>query len=608
MWIYLSPHLDDVAYSCGGLLWTQTRAGEEVSVWTLFAGDPPAGELSPFARHMHQRWAMTERSFGGRRTEDRESCVTLGADYRHDRYNTCLYRRGGRRNRFLYPTPKHMFGNLSRRDAGLAKELAGDLSRALPAEVRVVAPLGLGNHVDHVLTRLVAERLGRPLWYYEDFPYALQEPDKNDQVLDSAWESEVFPVSAAALEAWQAAVAAHGSQIEVCWNTESDMREALSRHLKRVGGVRLWRRKSARPVRDAGAGDGRSAWLLVPHQMAPMSPALPMGGGVSSMIDLAEGLHRAGVDVTLGGHLHEETDYCHNGVAYRHLAADAGAEQNLSLLSDQGFDVIVAHRGHVLERSARYFPFAVKILRVIDLYLRTHRVPPQAINRRADAVIAVSRFVKDALSAWGIREQKIGVIANGLRTNLFFRNPDTAREDNLIVSILVEACDRLMEDDPDLRLEVYGSVGLWRQREEVLDWRKITSRSPNIVYKGATAQEDLAQAFNRASLCVVPSDPKMIMEGFGRVSLEAQGCGCPVVVSRSGGLPETMVEGETGIIVDPLDAETLAEAIRGLLADKEKRAAMSLRAEQHARRFTVDEAARTFLGVAAKIRDSAAIA
>ena len=109
--------------------------------------------------------------------------------------------------------------------------------------------------------------------------------------------------------------------------------------------------------------------------------------------------------------------------------------------------------------------------------------------------------------------------------------------------------------------------------------------------------EDLARVFNRASLCVVPSDPKAIQEGFTRVSTEAQACGCPVVVSRSGGLPETMVEGETGVIVDPLSEETLADAIGRLLADKGKRDEMSRKAEQYAKRFTVDDAARAFLGV-----------
>lgn len=619
MWIYLSPHLDDAAYSCGGLLWTQTQAGEEVGVWTLFAGDLPAGRLSPFAEHMHARWGITDRSFGARRAEDDRACAMLGAEYRHFSFRDCIYRRGGPRARFLYPTDKHIFGKLSPADSGVADELAGELTRALPPGAQLVCPLGLGNHVDHLLTRLVAERLGRPVLYYEDFPYALQEPGKNNQVMDSAWEYQIFPLSPAALNTWQAAVAAYASQLGVCWGTESDMREALSRHLDRVGGVRLWRRKMSPQVRDARARDARTKFLLVPHQSIPVSPSLPMGGAVAGMFDLAESLHRAGVDVTLAAALHEGKNYRHNGVTYHNLVPAGGLDRNFSLLSDRRFDVILANRGRVIEQAARYFPFAVKILRVMDVFFRSHGAPPEAINLRADAVIAVSEFIKHATVKWGVREEKIEVINDGLRTDVFCRNHDIAREENLIVFagatipgkgilILLKACNLLMLRNPDIRLEVYGSVGLWEQGKELVDWPKITSVRPNIVYKGATTKEDLARAFNRASLCVVPSDPNVLREGFPRVSTEAQGCGCPVIVSASGGLPETMVDGETGVVVDPLTEETLADAIGRLLADRGKRDEMSRKAEQYAKRFTVDDSARAFLNVIEEKRKIAATA
>ncbi len=53
--IYLSPHLDDAVYSCGGRIWQDVRRGDTVEIWTIFAGDP-AGELSRFARELHACW------------------------------------------------------------------------------------------------------------------------------------------------------------------------------------------------------------------------------------------------------------------------------------------------------------------------------------------------------------------------------------------------------------------------------------------------------------------------------------------------------------------------------------------------------------------------
>ena len=62
------------------------------------------------------------------------------------------------------------------------------------------------------------------------------------------------------------------------------------------------------------------------------------------------------------------------------------------------------------------------------------------------------------------------------------------------------------------------------------------------------------------------------VEAFGIVFLEAAACGVPVVVGRSGGAPETVVPGETGALVDPLDPGALAGVLVGLLsrADREE--------------------------------------
>ena len=55
-WIFISPHLDDIALSCGGLVWELAHAGDQVSIWTICAGEPPVAPLSPFAESLHDRW------------------------------------------------------------------------------------------------------------------------------------------------------------------------------------------------------------------------------------------------------------------------------------------------------------------------------------------------------------------------------------------------------------------------------------------------------------------------------------------------------------------------------------------------------------------------
>jgi phosphatidylinositol alpha-1,6-mannosyltransferase len=66
-------------------------------------------------------------------------------------------------------------------------------------------------------------------------------------------------------------------------------------------------------------------------------------------------------------------------------------------------------------------------------------------------------------------------------------------------------------------------------------------------------------------------------EALGIVFLEAAAAGLPVVVGRSGGAPETVVDGVTGQLVDPCDAPAVARAIGALLANPDRAREMGLR-------------------------------
>ena len=81
----------------------------------------------------------------------------------------------------------------------------------------------------------------------------------------------------------------------------------------------------------------------------------------------------------------------------------------------------------------------------------------------------------------------------------------------------------------------------------------------------------MAQLYPACDLIVVPS---VGAETFGRVSVEAQSAGVPVVVTDAGGLRETLVPGETGLITAAGDSAALSAAVRELLADEERRERM----------------------------------
>ena len=92
-YVYLSPHLDDVALSCGGRVWLQAQAGARVAVVTVFAGAPEPGDgLSPFAQSLHERWEQPSGAVRMRQEEDREALSVLGAAALHWPYTDCVYR------------------------------------------------------------------------------------------------------------------------------------------------------------------------------------------------------------------------------------------------------------------------------------------------------------------------------------------------------------------------------------------------------------------------------------------------------------------------------------------------------------------------------------
>jgi LmbE family N-acetylglucosaminyl deacetylase len=240
-WVYLSPHLDDVALSCGGLVWEQVQAGDRVTVWTICAGDPPPVPLSPFARGLHARWGTGPEAVRERRREDVLACQELGASHRHFTIPDCIYRRHPQTGEPLYASEEAIFGELHPAEASLVRTLRQEIRRALTRSLNVVCPLALGGHVDHRLVRAAAGGLDFPFWYYADYPYVLKETDAVQAGLGDL-QRVVYPVSAPGLVAWVAAVGAHASQISTFWPDLGAMRAAMQTYRDTVGGVPLWRR------------------------------------------------------------------------------------------------------------------------------------------------------------------------------------------------------------------------------------------------------------------------------------------------------------------------------------------------------------------------------
>jgi LmbE family N-acetylglucosaminyl deacetylase len=241
-WIYLSPHLDDAIYSCGGLIWEQTQTGQQVDIWTVCAGDPPPGPLSPFAESLHERWGTGTEAGRVRRAEDQHAASRLGAGIRHLELPDCIYRRHSISGEALYVSLAAIFGEVHPAETPLIAWLKKVFAEELPQETVVVCPLTLGGHVDHRLVREAAEQSGCVGRFYADYPYVAQVDSNITRRVPTGWSAEVLPVSETGVDAWAEAMALYASQASTFWENHAAMKAELCEYLQEFGGVRLWSR------------------------------------------------------------------------------------------------------------------------------------------------------------------------------------------------------------------------------------------------------------------------------------------------------------------------------------------------------------------------------
>lgn len=110
--------------------------------------------------------------------------------------------------------------------------------------------------------------------------------------------------------------------------------------------------------------------------------------------------------------------------------------------------------------------------------------------------------------------------------------------------------------------------------------KAMVPKGMNVEFLGFVPGNELWRLMRRARVVVVPS---VWYEPFGLVALEAMCQGTPVIVAKSGGLPEVIGESGAGMVVAPKDPKGLAKAVKKVLEDDVLAAAMSTAAKHHAR-------------------------
>ncbi len=253
-------------------------------------------------------------------------------------------------------------------------------------------------------------------------------------------------------------------------------------------------------------------------------------------------------------------------LVYAHFALDGYAAMKLS--TQLGVPLVTALHGYDMTMSDD----ALGATRLGREYLKGRA----RLQNQGALFVACSEYVRRRAVERGYPPDRTIVHSIGVDVERF-RPPSTQRRESIVLFVgrLVEkkGCDRLIEAMaevqrrcPEAQLVVIGNGPLRANCEALAAARQVRS-----VFLGSQPTDVVQEWMSRAKVFCVPSVVARSgdAEGFGIVFIEAQAMGLPVVSTRSGGIPEAVEDGRTGLLVAEDDRPALAESIIKLMRDEE---------------------------------------
>ena len=210
---------------------------------------------------------------------------------------------------------------------------------------------------------------------------------------------------------------------------------------------------------------------------------------------------------------------------------------------------------------------------------------------RCDHLSVVSHSMRDELIKLGIDPGKISVIPMGVDLLHRFVPPREPLQSPSLLFVgrlvekkglryLLEAMPAITERFPESHLTVAGDGPERFELEKLSD--KLGLRG-HVEFLGALRQDELALAYQRASIVVFPSvvGDDGDREGFGLVLVEAMGCGCAVVSTDLPAMTDIVKHAKTGIVVPEKRPGEIAAAVIRLLSNLEFKSAIAFEGRRH---------------------------
>lgn len=225
---------------------------------------------------------------------------------------------------------------------------------------------------------------------------------------------------------------------------------------------------------------------------------------------------------------------------------------------------------------------------------------------RVDRLVAISPYVREAYAhvrgaAWQRIDNPVPQAFFDLQRQpepgrLLYAGSITEIKDLLT---LLRALERLAADDPTVHLRIAGRSTSPAYERAVRDYATLPALRERVAFLGLLEREQLLQEYARCAALVLPS----VQENAPMAVIEAMAAGAPVVATRVGGVPDLVVEGETGYLAPPADDAALAEALGRVLRDPPAAARLGARGRELARgRFHSDQVAQAYYELYARVK------
>jgi glycosyltransferase involved in cell wall biosynthesis len=156
------------------------------------------------------------------------------------------------------------------------------------------------------------------------------------------------------------------------------------------------------------------------------------------------------------------------------------------------------------------------------------------------------------------------------------------------VGILLDACTTLKQRGASFRCKIVGKAASEMEEKKFKDFIQNDQLEGTVEFSGPLYSDRKWKAYAGADIFCFPTHYSA--ESFGLVAVEAMMFGLPVVATNWRGLPDIVVDGETGFLVPPKDAKSIAERLERLISDQDLRRKMGAAGRRrYEENFTVEK-------------------